>query len=258
MSTYSVLLQSYRPIPHIELGHEIASLVDIHEQDAFMMLRRQQGIVREGLELDKAKKIAAFLIEKGWLAGLVADEHVVNLPKPEVVHNADVLKTGVEIEDLFGDDILIKPDRFELAQAGWILEKIKVGSRARGRMFRNNFGPVEGQWRYPHLVSGTRPVRETMGWVLHLFLKGDPVKWFRIISMNFIYDYQDLKIVNRSHRFGILLSDLARILPFEILDPAFKSCMGSGSEPDTEGRYEDLHSMTEHARWLLTMKRLQV
>jgi hypothetical protein len=257
MGTYSVLLKTWKPIPHMEIGKELSDLIGVHLQDAYMHLRRQQGIIWEGLDEYDANKLGSFLIGKGYQAGLVPDEYVVKLGRPTQIRNADPVPGGFEMEDFHGQKTLIEGGRISLAQAGWVEEKVEHSPRQSTNASVPTYGEYSDHWIMNRADSHLRSEQITTGWVLHLFMKGEPVEWYRVVGSHFVYDYQKIPVIKREDRFGILLEDLAKVLPYECLGPVYRMCMGNTSIPAKEGAYDTLSEMTDRARWILTMKKLE-
>ncbi len=249
MNTYSVLLESYKRLPHLELGKEVAELMGVHVQDAYTRLRRQEGIVWEGLERSQAEVLGAFLIQRGYPAGLVADEDTVTLGPPRRVHNGGVVESGFEIVDRDESRRVIESGSIALLQAGWVEEKVEV-TRDRER--------VESWQAYRDysFTYTTRPVYETIGWVLQVFETGEPARCVRVTGSRFNYAYQEIDGANSHQRFGILMTDLAKVVGFERLDHGFRLCMGSGTTHPPDATYDSLNEMIERARWELTIRKV--
>ena len=257
MSEYAVLLAPYTPLPHIMLGDEVAKITGVHRQDALIKLRKQQGIVWEHLERGSADRLGAYLIANGYPAGLVEQEEVVKLHRPVLCSNADPVEGGFELEDIFADKNLMNAESIEYMQAGWVDEEYEIGRERvlkAGKTYRSDLHASSlRSYRYT-----TVPKIETLGWVLHIFQYGEPVEWIRIISRSFNYDYQNMIGVHRDQRFGLLLADLARVVPMAALDEGFKAVMGSDCSDHEFHNYDTLEEMEERARWELTMRKLEM
>ena len=190
MSSFAVLLESFSRLPHLRWGSEIATLLRVHRQDALTRLRRQQGIVWEGLNRDKADKLGSFLIERGYPAGLVTQEDIAQIGKPDVIRNGDVVEDGFEVEGLFGRKSLIETDSIALAQAGWVREKIEV-SRTGSSSTKSPKYDMRGA-RYRSFNYSSEIETQTLGWVLQIFAKGEPARCTRVVGSFFNYDYQGM------------------------------------------------------------------
>ena len=249
MNTYSVLLESYKRLPHLELGKEVAELMGVHVQDAYTRLRRQEGIVWEGLERSQAEALGAFLIQRGHPAGLVADEDIVTLAPAHIVRNGAVIREGFEIVDRTETRRVIEPTSIALVQAGWVEEEVEV-TRDREHV-------VVWQPRRDYSFNyTTRPVYETIGWILQVFETGEPAPCLRVMGSRFNYAYQEIDGANSHQRFGILMTDLAKVVGFERLDHGFRLCMGSGTPHPPDATYDSLNEMIERARWELTIRKV--
>ncbi len=257
MTKYSVLLESYSPLPFIAWADEVEKILGMHRQDVILRLRRQQGIVWEHLDREKADMLGSLLISYGYPAGLVEDSDVVRLPIPTLSKNADPVEGGFELEDLFSDLTLINAESIEFMQAGWVEEKVEVGTvkppRSRSGLKYSADGTRAGSFMYTRMKK-----KEPIGWVLHVFQKGEPLEWLRIIGRNFNYDYQPVTGVYWMQRFGLLLTDLARITPFASLDEGFKETMGSDGSNYEFCSFDSIVEMEERARWQLTMLKIVV
>lgn len=254
---YAVLLESCSQLPFIVLATEVAEIVGAHRQDALIQLRKQQGIVWEFLEHEKAEKLGALLIANGYPAGLVEQDDVVRIHKPILCSNGDPVEGGFELEDIFSDKRLVRSVSIEYLQAGWVREEVEVDRRRiqssssvrAGYMF----GTRDKTTRYT-----TRGETESYGWVLNIFQYSKPVEWLRIIGRSFNYDYQSLSGAFWKQRFGLLLADLARVAPYASLNEGFKATMGSDGSSHDSCEFETLEDMENRARWELTMRKLEM
>jgi hypothetical protein len=256
MAAYAVMLESFAKLPYREWGRDVAEILGVHPVDANTRLRRQQGMVWDGLDQGQATALAAFLIEHGHPAGLVAEEDIAVPGRLRNCRNADVVQGAFELEDPYGHKTILAPEVVELAQAGWIEEEI---DSFRG-IPRSIFPPIasgpEGmrvqgaEWSDPQRM-------EPLGWVLHLYCGGDEEECVRIVGQRFNYDYQGLLEGGWQERFGRLLADLGRVLPDDCLDAGYRLGMGLASKPPEEARYDSLDSMVDRAIWTLTLKRFE-
>lgn len=252
MEKFSVLLETLEKLPHLELGEEVAEITGAHIQNVYINLRRQQGIVWEHLEREKANALGALLIERGFSAGLVHDEDVRQMGNAREIHCGAVVEDGLLIEDQYGGTDMMGSDSIELAQTGWIEEKEEDASdRYKPRRVRLGIDPYA-----PGISRFLRPGVQPTGWVLQVYPVKEADEFVRIFGKEFNYGYQGDVTGNRKQRFGMLLTDLSDVLSVDKLDLGFRVSMGATESPTAEARYETLDEMTERARWLLTMKKL--
>ncbi len=250
MDEYAVLLRSYAPLPHFEWRSEVAAVLGRHPQTVAIRLRRQQGIVWEELGFDQANGLATFLIEKGFPAGLVAQEDIVTPGKLTVIRNADVVDSGLELESFFADKEILDANSVEFAQVGWVAEMDEARHMPR-RGYRDSS-------RLDRSIARILTTADKIGWVLHLFHRGDNPDWLRIVGRKFNYDYQETVGGSKDERFGRLLEDLSHVVPSEALDDRFMRSIGAGRAHDENVEFEELDDMIERARWELTMRSLDV
>ncbi len=252
MTTYSVLTEEYRELPHLEWGKDLAHLMGSQVQDVYLKLRRQQGIVWSGLERDRADTLGGYMIQKGYPAGLVEDANVATLGNPELIRNADPVDEGLELEDIWGKKTLLESGTMVLVQAGWVKEKIAVGSSTDSTPRFDKTSKGSGPAPYKR-----KPPMAKIGWVMQIFQKGDPCDITRIMGSYFNYDYQNVDSYSRDQRFGMLLKDLSNSLPYEILDKGYRISMGSTSSAPSEAIFDTLDELNERARWQLTLRQVK-
>jgi len=248
MTSFAVLLESYTALPTHEWGEEISSFMDEHLIDSNSRLHRQQGIVWDGLDRPRADRLGAYLIEKGFPAGLVEDADVAKFDTPKTVRNADPTPSGLEIEDIWEKKSMIGIGSIILAQVGYVEEKVDVGAAVSRTSGFNTKGTHETPPTYIR-----EKVKEAVGWTLQIFHEGTPVKVVRIFSKHFNYDYQGMIDANKMQRFSILLNDIARILPYECLDNGYRQSMSSLTKHE-DSVYKTLDQMIERARWAVTIR----
>jgi len=248
MTTYSVLLEKYRPIPYTEWGTEIASFTGEHFLDVTTKLRRQQGIVWEGLDDRRAELLGSYLINKGYPAGLVEDDEVAKFGTVRLVRNADPVASGIELQDAWENKTLIESSNIILAQVGWVEEEIQTGTTRRTASdYNSNLVHT-----YP-MIYDRIPVMSSIGWLLQIFHDDGAINVERIFGEHFNYDYQSLADAARHQRFVILLNDLSKIFRYDSLDEGFKLSMGSFTR-SPEAVYKSLDDMMDRARWAVTLK----
>jgi len=253
METFSVLLETYEQLPHLDLGEEVAKITGVHTQNAFIRLRRQQGIVWENLERENANALGALLIKHGHSAGLVRDEEVRKEGTQWEVHNGSVTDEGFVIEDPYGRTSIMKSGSILLAQAGWIEEKAAgVTDRYKSRRTRVGIDPYSSDMA----ISFLRPKVAPIGWVLHIYPVDQEERYVRVIATEFSYSYQGYVEGDRNMRFGMMLSDLSKALPDDKLDFGFRLSMGTDCSPVDDVEYPTIDEMAERGRWLMTMKKL--
>ena len=250
MTTYSVLLEKYRPIPYTEWGTEIASFMGEHFLDVTTKLRRQQGIVWEGLDDRRAELLGSYLINKGFPAGLVEDDEVAKFGTVRLVRNADPVARGIELQDAWENKTLIESANIILAQVGWVEEEIEIGSKPK----RVGGGSLDPSGQIPDFVDFSREsIKAPLGWLLHIYHGQEPIGVVRIFGEHFNYDYQSFPDAARNQRFVILLNDLAKVFRYDSLDEGFKLSMGSFTK-SPEASYKSLDDMMDRARWAVTLK----
>jgi len=251
MDNYTVLLNKWAELPHMDLGEEIANITGIHKQTVYTRLRHQDGIIFENLESAKAVKVAEFLSTKGFKALAVPDSDLFPERKYNLVRNADVLTDGLEIEDPYGNKTMIDTEKIVYIHAGWVEENLKDADNRMGlfgTLTGSKHGSVEGPaWKK---ISTTNHI----GWVLHIFCDGENEGAYRIIGSKFYYDYQGEGDVPQIERFAILLKDLTGITRERAIDPEVMSAIKSHPEVLPEMRYATVDDLEGRLRWQMTLR----
>jgi len=248
MTTYSVLLEKYRPLPFTEWGTEIASFMGEHFLDVTTKIRRQQGIVWEGLDDRRAELLGSYLINKGYPAGLVEDDEVAKFGTFRLVRNADPVASGIELQDAWENKTLIESGNIILAQVGWVEEEVQIGSTRKNLPGYNIQGVRDSSISYSREI-----IMASIGWALQIFHDDGVIKVERILGDHFNYDYQSIADAVKHQRFVILLNDLAKVFRYDSLDEGFKLSMGSFTK-SPEAAYRSLDDMMDRARWAVTLK----
>jgi len=255
MNTFSVLLQAYVKLPHLALGERIAGLLSVHLQDATVRLRHQQGIIWENLPFDKANALASFLIEKGYPSGLVPQNELVQPGNMMLSRKAEIMDSVFVFVDINDNRLSLSDGNVALAQVGWILEEVEVGSACRDKPVATSTLRLKGEGKYRYYgIDRHAPETEPFGWVLNMFSKGSHPDCVRIQGRSFNYSYQGLHEGGWKDRFGRLLSDLSNILSPGKMDEGFILAMATPLKPAQLAEYETPKAMIERARWSLTLK----
>jgi hypothetical protein len=258
MDTFSVLLLTQTKLPFLELGPEVADLLDVLPADALLALRHQKGIVWHDLPLVKAKTLADFLTGKGYPCVAVAQSQIVEPGNIFNCERAEISGDTMEFFDLYDKKEVVTNRNAELAQVIWSLEEVEgVGGRNQDP-FRNlklysRFSDV----RRRALLKDKDIEEEALGWVLQIFSIGPTPACLRINARGFNYCYQDRKDGTWKDRFGLLLIDLAAILDLDKLDDGFKFALQSPLKPSKEVECESHKDMLDRAVYELTIRRIR-
>jgi hypothetical protein len=258
MDTYSVLLLTYTKLPFLELGPEVADLLDVLPADALMALRHQKGDVWHSLPQIKAKALAEFLTAKGYPCVAVAQNEFVQTGSIFNSERADISGDTIEFFDLYNNMRVVSDSNVELALVVWSLEEIEgVGGRdtdpLRGLKLYSRYSDVR---RKAYLKRKTIE-EEPIGWVLQIFSIGPTPSCIRVNARGFNYCYQDRTDGIWKDRFGLLLIDLAAILDLDKLDDGFKYALQNPLKPLDEFKCETNKEMLDRAMYELTIRRIR-
>lgn len=251
MSNYSVVLKEWKKIPHLKIGNEIASMISIHKQDIFTSLRRQNGIVFQGLMQSEAEKIAKFLTDEGFPSASIPDDDLNLRFDFQLIRNADVINEGLEIENPYGKKSLVSSDTIKYIHAGYVDESLKDSDGRMGlfgTLSGSGQGAVEGPPIKPISTAGQ------LGWVLHLFIDDELSTVYRIIESKFYYDYQGKEFVSPVLKFATLVEDIDRLWDNAALDKNIKPAMESLPEIPPDIRYDTLEDLEDRIRWSMTVQ----
>jgi len=234
----------------MELGEHISSIIGVHKQTVFSILRHQDGIIFENLDREKAFDVAVYLTSKGFKAVVVPDNDVFPSPKFRLVRNVDVIDDGLEIENPYGDRETIPGEKILYMQTGWVEENLRAADERRGL-----FGDLYSVGRV--VVEGPPWKRLTLshnlGWVLHTAYDNDKNEVLQIIESKFYFDYQGDNFSSSRERFIKLLKDIDEFVPDERVDPSVKLAQEIDREVPDELKYNTLEDLEKRLRWSMTL-----
>jgi hypothetical protein len=250
MATYSVLLEKWSMLPHLQLGEGISAILGIHLQTVYTRLRIQQGIVEEKLDLERAETLAKFLADSGYPSIVLDDSEVFDPGKVIQCRNADVIDGEIRIEDPYENLTRLDIGRLTFLHVGWV-EELEKASDNRKQYFGKIIGTYEG-----YVESSSVPVKEpraSIGWVLHIFSGEFGNDCLRICYNRFNYDYQELKDEPREKKFRRLLYDLKSLIPGDKLDESFMAALMCGGEIPENLKYKDIDALMKRIIWQRTL-----
>jgi len=234
----------------MELGEHISSIIGVHKQTVFSILRHQDGIVFENLDREKAFDVAEYLTSKGFKAVAVPDSDVLPAPKFRLVRNVDVINDGLEIENPYGDREMISGERIHYMQTGWVEENLRAADERQG-LFGDLFGVGRGVVEGPPWKRLTQSHK--LGWVLHAAYDNDKDEVLQIIESKFYFDYQGDDFAPSHERFIRLLKDIDDFVPDDRVDPSVKLAQETDREVPDELKYNTLEDLEKRLRWSITL-----
>ncbi len=251
MSKFTVVLESWNELPHLKLGEDLSRITGVHKQTIYTRIRQQDGIVYEGLEKGTADEVAKYLGSKGFPATSIPDTSIYPECRHKLVRNADVMETGLELEDPYGKKELLESGKIIFVHTGWVEENLEAAEGNAGY-----FGSITGTSRVSVEGPGWKPVKgETnTGWVLHIFSENERNEVYRIIGEKFYYDYQGKDFIPDDQSFRILLQDLVRLLPEEVLDSQIAQAIEGYPKVPSELNYPTIKDLEDRVRWRMTLR----
>lgn len=251
MVPYSVLLEKCSPLPHRKLGEEFAAVLGVHKQTAFSILRRQQGIVVENVDEERAITLAQYLTDSGFPSKVVDNLEVFIPGKVILCRNADIINDEIKIEDPYGNLSSLDIDRISFVHVGWVEEREKPGDNTKqyfGELTSAKGGSVEG---FPWHVKQTTG---SIGWTLHIFSDEFGSDYLRILYRRFNYDYQGREYEPPEKKFRRLLYDLKNVIPGQKLDEGVLEILMSKAGIPDKIKFVDIETLMKRIRWMVTLR----